>query len=104
MKIYFQENSIKYETLKATLVKVPKRNLKVWIPSRFIRRVNWYYEAYLPDSMAFHLINKVGKYAVSAQTLKDIFDGEGRPGFKVEEHTPREVKPKRVEADDSLKR
>ncbi|HCX40496.1 MAG TPA: hypothetical protein DG851_05790 [Lactobacillus acetotolerans] len=109
MKILFNRNAVKYETKKAVLIKVPRQNCKVWLPKSLIKPKMWFYSAYLPKDMEFTLlIGRNSKKRCSAQTLQNFFEGQifscGTEKTEVYYHKPKKFKPKKVEADDSLKR
>lgn len=106
MKIFFQENAIKYETEKAMLVAIPKSHYKVWIPKSLVKPHLWFYGAYIPANMTFSIVDGKKKSKYSAQGLVDRFQNKMNIDnqVEIEYHTPQKINPKKVEVDESLKR
>lgn len=103
MKIKIQKNQIKYDTGKAKLITIPHTKYLVWIPSSLFNVKYWFFEAYLPKKMAFTLTKKDSQKKCSASTLYQMFN-HAPEHFVDKVHTPKLLKPKKVEVDDSFKR
>lgn len=104
-KINFQPNEINYDTGKAKLVKIPHSKSKVWLPTSIIHNRGWGYVAYLPRKFTF----KVNNQNITAASLANFFDGIPptdyvEPEDQIFYHEPKAKKPKKMSADDSLKR
>lgn len=104
MKIYFNKNAVKYNSAKARLIKVPHSKYLVWIPDSLVNIKFWYYEAYLPENMTFTLLVNDTKQKCSAESLHELFDGNIQSEPTVTVHTPKAMKPKKVDIIDELKR
>lgn len=105
MEIKFNKNAVKYETQKAALIKIPRSKYKVWIPLSLIRHKYWFLRAFLPENMKFTLLKgRDTRLQCSAETLTELFEGIVLPTSSVEVYTPPEIKPKKVDVDESLKR
>lgn len=95
-KIIFNHNQIDYDTEKASLIKIPHSQKKVWIPNSMI----WPYKgrnvATIYPDFEYHTAGGL------RMTAEDLVEAFGKNVITIEHHTPKTIEEKRIDANIGL--
>lgn len=97
-KIIFNDDQIKHDTGKASLIKVPHSQKQVWIPDSMIWPYKTRTAATIYPDFEYHT---AGGLKMTAEELVEAF---GKNVVITEYHKPERLNAKEVATDDSLKR
>ena len=105
MKLTINSNAIKFETEKASLIKLPKSNSKFWLTNRCCYLNGWIASIYINKDYEYYLDNSE---KISGEDIIDAFS-EKEANYRTQEvrvyeHIPEIKKAKKVTVDDGLKR
>ena len=109
--IDINDNQVKYDTGKASLIKLPGSEDKFWVSNKCVRsgKHSAALNIGINTDFSYHAVRgKTIKFELSGEDIIEAFEGEvvsaPQPKVTFIENKPDHIEPKDVEADDSLLR